>query len=90
MLAVIDRHGAMTGAQALLWAAALIPFSQLPFLLHLATSSYAIGALLLGLGQFVVAFKFARHRSVANARTLFLASITYLPLLWALMCIGRR
>jgi protoheme IX farnesyltransferase len=90
MLTVMDTHGVMTGAQTTLWAAALIPFSLLPYLFHMTTVSYALGALLLGIAQLLLAFGFARHRSIANARKLFLASIIYLPLLWLLMVIARR
>jgi len=90
MLTVVDRHGAITGAQTTLWAAALIPFSQLPYLFGLTTAGYALGALLLGLAQFILAFGFARHRSIVNARRLFLASIVYLPALWGLMVLARR
>jgi protoheme IX farnesyltransferase len=90
MLPVIDRHGGFTGRQATLWAAALVPFSQLPSLVGLADVRYAIGAIVLGIAQFVVAFRFARHRSEVNARMLFYASIIYLPLLWILMVLGRR
>jgi protoheme IX farnesyltransferase len=89
MLSVVDRHGGITGRQAALWAAALVPVSQLPVLVGLADSRYAIGALLLGVGQLAVALRFARHRSEVNARGLFYASITYLPLLWLLMVVGR-
>ena len=88
MLSVIDRDGSMTGRQAALWTATLIPFSLLPFLV-LAHSSYAIGALVLGIGFLVAAIKFAVDRTDANARLLFFGSITYLPLLWALLCIAR-
>jgi protoheme IX farnesyltransferase len=89
MLAVVDRHGAFTGRQALLWAAALLPFSQLPYLFGLTTGAYAVSALLLGAGQLVTAVAFARHRSIANAKRLFLASIVYLPLLWLAMVLWR-
>ena len=88
MLSVIDRDGSMTGRQAALWTATLIPFSVLPFLV-LAHSSYAIGALVLGVGFLVAAIKFAVDRTDANARLLFFGSITYLPLLWALLCVAR-
>lgn len=88
MLSVIDRDGSMTGRQAALWTATLIPFSVLPFLV-LAHSSYAIGALVLGAGFLVAAIKFAVDRTDANARLLFFGSITYLPLLWALLCVAR-
>ena len=89
MLPVVDRHGAVTGQQALLWAATLIPVSLLPFFFGLATSAYAIGALVLGIAQLALAFRFAQHRSSANAVRLFIGSIVYLPLLWALMAIAR-
>ncbi len=89
MLSVHDPHGAATGRQALLWAAALVPFGMLPFLLGMTTAVYAIGALVLGLAQLGLAAKFARHRSIANARALFFASIIYLPLLWMLMVLAR-
>jgi heme o synthase len=88
MLSVIDRDGSMTGRQAALWTATLIPFSVLPFLV-LAHSGYAIGALVLGAGFLVAAIKFAVDRTDANARLLFFGSITYLPLLWALLCVAR-
>jgi protoheme IX farnesyltransferase len=88
MLSVIDRDGSMTGRQAALWTATLIPFSVLPFLV-LAHSSYAIGALVLGVAFLVAAIKFAVDRTDANARWLFFGSITYLPLLWALLCFAR-
>jgi protoheme IX farnesyltransferase len=90
MLPVVDRNGGVTGRQAMLWAAVLIPCSQLPMLAGLSTRLYAIGAIVLGLGQLAVAFRFARHRSHANAKALFLASIIYLPLLWVLMTLTRR
>jgi protoheme IX farnesyltransferase len=89
MLSVIDRDGGFTGRQTVLWAASLIPFGILPFLFGMAGLVYAIGALILGSAQLALAISFARHRSIANARTLFFASIVYLPLLWVLMVVSR-
>jgi len=89
MLPVVDTGGGMTGRQSLLWAAALVPCSLLPLVAGLATVTYGVAAAVLGAGQLVVAARFARHRSIANARGLFYASIVYLPLLWLLMVIGR-
>src|SRR5579863_650602 len=85
MLSVIDTDGRMTGRQALVWAAALVPVSLLPSVVGLSTVAYAVGALILGLGFTALAGHFARQRSTASARLLFLGSITYLPLLWILM-----
>jgi len=89
MLSVIDRDGAMTGRQAVLWAATLLPFSQLPFVIGMANGTYGIGAIVLCLGFLAAAVQFARKRTDANARHLFYASIIYLPLLWVLMAVGR-
>ena len=85
MLSVIDRDGRMTGRQALVWAAALVPVSLLPSIVGLSTAAYAIGALVLGVGFTALAAFFASERSTGSARLLFLGSITYLPLLWILM-----
>jgi protoheme IX farnesyltransferase len=89
MLPVIDPYGGMTGRQAALWSATLIPASLLPFLLGMTTQVYAVGALVLGLLLLVVAIRFALRRTDANARALFYGSITYLPLLWLLMALSR-
>jgi protoheme IX farnesyltransferase len=89
MLSVLDPNGAVSGRQAVLWAASLVPFGLLPFLLEMTTGVYAVGSLVLGVGQLALAAAFARHRSTSNARTLFLASIVYLPLLWILMVLAR-
>ncbi len=67
----------------------LIPFSVLPSALHLTGNVYAVGALLLGVVQLALTIQFAAKRTNANARLVFYASITYLPLLWLLMCLGR-
>jgi protoheme IX farnesyltransferase len=90
MLSVVDTNGRLTGQQAALWAAALVPFSQLPFLLGQANGGYAIGAILLGCAQLALAVQFARHQSMTNARALFFGSIVYLPLLWLLLAAGRQ
>jgi protoheme IX farnesyltransferase len=85
MLSVIDRDGRMTGRQALVWAAALVPVSLLPSVVGLSTPAYAVGALILGVGFTALAGHFAVQRSLASAKLLFLGSITYLPLVWILM-----
>ena len=89
MLPVVDPQGVMTGRQAMLWAATLVPISELPFLLGMASASYGLAALLLGLAQLVLAFRFMGERTNAHARGLFLGSIIYLPLLWIVMGAAR-
>lgn len=90
MLPVIDADGAMTGRQAVMYAGALVPMSVMPMIFGLAGRAYGIGALVLGITLAVVAVVFAMHRSRENARTLFLASIAYLPLLLILMAASKR
>lgn len=90
MLPVVDPQGVLTGRQATLWAATLVPISELPFLLGLTSGTYALAALALGLAQFGLAFRFMEQRTNENARALFYASITYLPLLWILMGLGKQ
>jgi protoheme IX farnesyltransferase len=89
MLSVIDTDGRMTGRQALVWAAALVPVSLLPSVVGLATPAYAVGALILGVAFTALAGYFAVQRSMASAKLLFLGSITYLPLLWILMAAAK-
>jgi heme o synthase len=89
MLPVIDHSGIMTGRQSVLWAATLLPVSVLPTVAGLASQTYGIGVLILGLFQFGLTIKFAFSRTQGNARLVFYASIIYLPLLWALMAFTK-
>jgi heme o synthase len=89
LLAVVDTTGRMTGLQATLWAATLLPVALLPALVHISGLLYAAGALVLGTGLLVLAVRFGRRRSREKARDLFLGSLVYLPMLWILMGIGR-
>jgi protoheme IX farnesyltransferase len=90
VLPALDATGGLTGRQMVLWAAALVPVSLLPFLFGLASAVYAAGALVLGVVQAALAIQFLRKRDRTSARVLFYASITYLPLLWILMAASRR
>lgn len=89
VLPVVDTTGAMTGRQALLWAATLVPLSVLPSIAGVASPVYSIGAMILGLAQLATTARFAFARTVANARLVFYASIVYLPLLWIVMAMTR-
>jgi protoheme IX farnesyltransferase len=89
MLTVIDPDGRMTGRQALVWAAALVPISLLPAIAGITAPSYAIGALVLGFAFAALAAYFAMRRTDESARLLFFGSITYLPLLWILMGVTK-
>lgn len=89
MLPVIEPDGLSTGRQSIVYAAALVPLSLAPTLIGLAGQLYFAGALALGLAFFYLAFRFARTRSVRDARTLFFGSIIYLPVLWIVMIANK-
>ena len=85
MLPVLEPDGRSTARHSVLYAAALVPLSFAPMLMHMAGEVYFAGALVLGIGFLWLTLQFARTRAVRDARTLFFGSIVYLPLLWILM-----
>ncbi|MEX1117826.1 MAG: heme o synthase [Terrimicrobiaceae bacterium] len=90
MLPGDDPTGAMTARQALLYTLCLVLVSLLPALMGFNNVWGFFGALILG-GLFLaasVAFLKSRERQVA--RTLFLASIAYLPVMLGLLVATRR
>jgi protoheme IX farnesyltransferase len=89
LLPVVEPDGASTGRQVLLYSAALVPASLLPGIGGIAGGWYLAGAIVLGSGFVLLGIQFARRRETAHARRLFVGSIIYLPLLWALMIATR-
>jgi protoheme IX farnesyltransferase len=86
---VLEPDGRRTGQQALQYALALGPVSLMPVLVGLAGVPYAVVAVTLGVVMALVTAAFARDRSTANARRLFIFSIVYLALLWPCLVIDR-
>lgn len=89
LLPVLEPDGRRTGQQALIYAAGLWPVSLLPALVGLAGAPYSAVATVLGLVFIWLSGAFARERSMANARRLFLFSIMYLPILWGMLVADR-
>jgi protoheme IX farnesyltransferase len=89
LLPVLEPDGRRTGQQALIYAAALWPVSLLPAVVGLAGVPYVIVATVLGLLFVWLALRFSRERSMSTARTLFLFSITYLPVLLGALVADR-
>ena len=79
----------MTARQVLGYSLALIPASLMPVFLGQAGKAYLVGALVLGFGFFHYGVRLALHRSNSLARRLFLASIVYLPLVFALLMVDK-
>ena len=88
-LPVIDPDGRRTARQIVLYASALLPVSLMPTLIGFTGSTYLVGAGLLGVGFAIVSLRFAVSRTSRRARSLFLGSLAYLPLLWGLMIAER-
>lgn len=90
MLPAKDESGAITSFQTLLYAIFLLTVSLLPVAIGLNTVLYLLPALLLGSGLVIQAFRFVRVRSHTRARTLFISSICYLPLLLGILVATKR
>ena len=89
MLPVMDRDGASTGRQMMLYSAALVPVTLVAGALASAGTGYLWSALVLSLLFFAGSVRFFRERTPAAARVLFLVSILYLPIVLALMVFDR-
>lgn len=89
MLSVVEPEGRRSGQQAVVYAAALFPVSLMPALIGVTGGMYLGIAIALAVGLLGLAVRFARARTDETARSLFLGSIIYLPLLWAAMIASR-
>lgn len=89
MLPVLDPDGSATARQILVGCLVLLPLGLAPTAIGMCGNVYFIAALAAG-GLFLAyGVKLAIHRTRANARALFLVSLIYLPLVFALMVIDR-
>jgi heme o synthase len=89
MLPVVEPDGRVTGQQIISYTLLLVPVSLLPAVTGLAGSVYLIGAAILGLGFLYFSVRAALVRTSWQARRLLLASVLYLPALFALMVLNR-
>ncbi|MGA9580069.1 MAG: heme o synthase, partial [Terrimicrobiaceae bacterium] len=90
MLSNYDPEGFITARQALLYSGCLLVASLTPAIFFYVYAWYFFGALALSVAFGVTALRFLVRRTRASARTLFLASIVYLPLLLGLLVAARR
>jgi heme o synthase len=89
MLPVVEPDGRVTGQQIITYTLLLVPVSLLPVAVGIAGSVYLVGAALLGIGFLFFSAKAALVRTTWQARRLLLASVLYLPALFALMVLNR-
>jgi heme o synthase len=84
-----DASGARTGRAIVAGCALLLVASILPFALGLAGWVYLAGALIAGAFFFAACLRVGRECTSDRARAAFLASVTYLPALLAMMVLDR-
>ena len=84
-----ENRGRLLSLQSALPALALIPVSLGPVLLKQAGLAYGVGALLSGVVFSYYGARLAVRRTNPSARRLLLASILYLPLVFALMLLDK-
>jgi heme o synthase len=89
MLPESDTDGRFTGREILAFTVALLPVSVLPVFLGQAGTIYLIGTLLLGLAFLVCGARMARGRTKILAKRMVLASVVYLPLVFALLMVNK-
>ena len=89
MLPPADHDGRFMATQVMGFSLLLIPVSIIPALLGQAGSLYLIGAVALGLFFAYHGARLAVMRTAPLARRVLLASVVYLPLIYALMMINK-
>ncbi len=85
MLPVVEPDGESTARQILLYSVLLIPISLLPKWMGMTGTIYMVGAIALGLLFLYSGIRVSLDRTKIRARTVLLASVVYLPVLYVLM-----
>lgn len=88
-LPVIEPDGESTARRMLWCSIALIPLSLLPRFFGMATNLYVFGAVLAGLMFLYAASRIVKDRTRVRARSVLLASVIYLPVLYGLLVFDR-
>jgi len=81
MVSVDDASGKRTATHAVVTAIIMLPVSLLPSIIGHSGLFYGVIAAVLSIAFIIAAIRFANHPDRPHARTLFLTSIIYLPLL---------
>jgi protoheme IX farnesyltransferase len=89
MLPVIEPDGESTAKRVVACSILLVPISLLPRLLGMTGSPSAVAAVAAGLVLLYFGVRLGRERTRESARHVLLASVLYLPALFALMVIDR-
>jgi protoheme IX farnesyltransferase len=90
ILAVIDPDGESTAKNIVACSVLLVPISLAPLFFGMTGLVYAMAAVAAGLGFLHFGVRFVRERTFVRARQVLLASVLYLPMLFALMMIDQK
>jgi protoheme IX farnesyltransferase len=90
MISTVEPTGRLTTTLCSLYSFALIPLTLAIAFLGLAGFIFASVATLLGLMLVALSLRFARSRTNADARRLFLATLLYLPILTLVLSLDAR
>lgn len=85
---VLDPSGRLTSAQIAVHSFSILPVSLLPVVWGMAGPGYGLGALALGGAYMALGLRASWTLAPLDTRRLFLASLAYLPLLFAMLWIG--
>ena len=88
MLPVVEPDGRVTAQQIVVYTLMLLPVSLLPAVMGMTGRVYFVGAIVLGLLFLYSSLRAAFSMSRQRARSLLLASVLYLPLLFILMVLN--
>lgn len=91
MLAVVQPNGKAVCHRILFTLALLIPATIAPAVIHpsMAGRIYWVASILLGLGFLYFGIRLAADKCYSRARQLLLASVVYLPILFAILILDR-
>jgi protoheme IX farnesyltransferase len=89
MLPVVEPDGESTARRIVACSLLLIPISLAPRLLGMTGFIYPIAAIAAGLALLYFGLRLGRDRTLVRARHVLLASVFYLPALFAVMVLDR-
>jgi heme o synthase len=89
MISSDDESGARSASQSVFFCILLLVLAGLPSFVEVTTAMYLPVELALSGAYTAVAMRFLRTQRAADARLLFITSITYLPLLLATMVLTK-
>lgn len=89
MLPINDINGGLTTRQALLYTIALIPIGLIPSFVGMAGKFYFFGTLIISIWFLKKVYSFYKTRQTAQARSVLMSSLMYLPLVFLLMIMDK-